>query len=147
MPAGFFTRTVSFLIDLLVVGFLVGGMVWIAGTLDQAFERLIDVRVSLQAIALVVAPLVALGYFVLLWTLAGRTIGKWLMGLRVVSSTGSTPTVVQSVARVLGYLLSALVLYLGYLWVLVDRRRMAWHDHLAGTHVVYDRSPSRRSLP
>ena len=147
MPAGFFTRTVSFLIDLLVVGFLVGGMVWIAGTLDQAFERLIDVRVSLQAIALVVAPLVALGYFVLLWTLAGRTIGKWLIGLRVVSSTGSTPTVVQSVARVLGYLLSALVLYLGYLWVLVDRRRMAWHDHLAGTHVVYDRSPSRRSLP
>jgi len=147
MPAGFLTRSVSFLIDLVVVGFLVGGMVWVAGTLDRAFERLIDPRISLQAIALVAAPLVALGYYVLLWTLAGRTIGKWLMGLRVVSNTGSTPNFTQSVIRVFGYLLSALLLYLGYLWVLVDRRRMAWHDHLARTHVVYDRSPSQRSLP
>jgi uncharacterized RDD family membrane protein YckC len=39
--------------------------------------------------------------------------------------------------RYVGYYLSALALYAGYWWVLIDNRRQGWHDKLAGTIVVY----------
>lgn len=31
---------------------------------------------------------------------------------------------------------SALVLYLGYLWAIFDKDRQSWHDKIAGTVVV-----------
>lgn len=40
--------------------------------------------------------------------------------------------------RVLGYYISFLALFLGFLWVLVDDRRQGWHDKIADTIVVYD---------
>jgi hypothetical protein len=39
--------------------------------------------------------------------------------------------------RIVGYVLSAIALYLGFLWVAVDARQRGWHDYLAGTQVVY----------
>ena len=39
-------------------------------------------------------------------------------------------------ARLLAALLSWGLLGLGFLWVLVDRNRLAWHDHLSGTRLV-----------
>jgi uncharacterized RDD family membrane protein YckC len=40
------------------------------------------------------------------------------------------------VLRYIGYFLSALPLYLGFLWALWDRRHQGFHDKLAGTTVV-----------
>ncbi|MCL1594199.1 MAG: RDD family protein [Actinomycetia bacterium] len=44
----------------------------------------------------------------------------------------------QSLWRLIGYGVSATVLWVGYLWVLVDNERQAWHDHMAKTWVIYD---------
>jgi uncharacterized RDD family membrane protein YckC len=33
--------------------------------------------------------------------------------------------------------LSALPLFAGFLWVLIDDERRGWHDRFAGTQVVY----------
>ena len=63
---------------------------------------------------------------------------------RVVSTDGRTPTIGRSILRVLGYAISAIVFWAGYLWVLVDKNRRAWHDHMASTWVVYDYSRDSR---
>jgi len=82
------------------------------------------------------------------WRLFGQTPGKALLGLEVVRTRGVAPgpaggatvSVPRGLLRLLGYLISALPLFAGFLWVLVDNHRRAWHDHIAGTSVVYHSS-------
>ena len=52
---------------------------------------------------------------------------------------GTGPGTGQWVIRYLAYYLSALVFFLGFLWVAFDRRKQGWHDKIAGTVVVRDR--------
>jgi uncharacterized RDD family membrane protein YckC len=75
-----------------------------------------------------------------------RTLGKRLFGLRVVALDGGEPGAGASAARACGYLVSSLLLNLGFLWALRKDGR-AWHDLLAGTRVVEDepRSPGFRT--
>jgi uncharacterized RDD family membrane protein YckC len=85
----------------------------------------------------VTVPLVFVAYCAGLWALWGRTIGMVLLGIRVVTGDGGTPGVARSLVRAFGYWLSA-ILFLGFLWIGVDRRSQGFHDKLAGTFVVYD---------
>ena len=77
-------------------------------------------------------------YSIIGWLLVGKTAGKALMGLRVLGQAGHGLSLRQAVVRAIGYYVSALALFLGFLWVLADDRRQAWHDKLAGTFVVYE---------
>ena len=38
--------------------------------------------------------------------------------------------------RLFGFFVSQLVFYIGFLWVLVDKRKRGWFDLMAGTCVV-----------
>jgi uncharacterized RDD family membrane protein YckC len=76
-------------------------------------------------------------YFAGFWSTAGQTPGMRLMQLRVVDSSGSAPGLGRSLVRVLGLGLAILLLFTGFLPVLVDNRRRALQDFLAGTTVLY----------
>ena len=143
--AGFVTRLFAYALDLLVVAGIVAIGGWIAVLADDLIERVgIETRADLGTIYVVLIPFIIALYFVMFWSLTGRTIGKWFLGLRVVSTDGRTPTIGRSILRVLGYAISAIVFWAGYLWVLVDKNRRAWHDHMASTWVVYDYSRDSR---
>ena len=60
------------------------------------------------------------------------------MRLRVVARDGSPPGLGRSLLRLLGLALAILLLFTGFLPVLVDDRRRALQDFLAGTVVIYD---------
>lgn len=78
-------------------------------------------------------------YYVTLHTAAaGITIGKAVMGLRVVRMDGVPLTFGRCTRRYLTFLLTALPLFAGQLWVIVDDRRQGWHDKLSNTCVIYD---------
>ncbi|MFJ8165081.1 RDD family protein [Streptomyces sp. NPDC096136] len=65
----------------------------------------------------------------------GRTPGKKLCGVRVLTTAGLRPPGFG--AALLRWLLYALLGLPGSLWCLVDRpRRQAWHDKAAGTYVA-----------
>ncbi|OGP86502.1 MAG: hypothetical protein A2Y95_07915 [Deltaproteobacteria bacterium RBG_13_65_10] len=66
----------------------------------------------------------------------GKTIGKKLLGLRLVGTDGERISLVRAFARDLALLLSFLPLGLGFLWVAWDSQKQAWHDKLAGTYVL-----------
>jgi len=87
---------------------------------------------------------VAGGYFVLFWSAAGQTPGMRLMHLRVVDGSGSAPGLGHSLVRVVGLGFAILLLFTGFLPALVDDRRRALQDFLAGTVVVYDNAPPAR---
>jgi uncharacterized RDD family membrane protein YckC len=80
---------------------------------------------------------IALGiYLVTFWTLTGQTPGMNLMGVRVTDSTGNTPGLVRSLARLVGLALAIIPLFAGFLPILFDRKRRALQDFLAQTVVV-----------
>jgi uncharacterized RDD family membrane protein YckC len=87
----------------------------------------------------VIWPLSALTYFTVCLGRWGKTPGKALLGLRVVTVQGLPVGYGQALLRAVGYLLSGWCFYLGYIWVAIDPLHQGWHDKIAGTYVIYSR--------
>jgi uncharacterized RDD family membrane protein YckC len=90
------------------------------------------------AVIAVAGFLVEVAYFAGFWSTAGQTPGMRLLHLRVVDGAGSAPGLGRSLVRLLGLVLAIVLLFTGFLPALVDDRRRALPDFLAGTVVVYD---------
>lgn len=172
--AGFVTRLLAFVIDILVVtlsisltwavlallirffgiplfaigiSLLVGFFSLISSLFNVDAEMLatslIEAGGTLRLIALFFTGFgftffTSLIYNIFFWMLAGKTLGKAVMGIRVVGPRGTRVTFWRALRRSVGYWVSALPLFLGFLWVLITEERTGWHDKLAGTRVIYD---------
>jgi uncharacterized RDD family membrane protein YckC len=64
------------------------------------------------------------------------TIGKQIMGIKVVNMLGNPLSLQQSIARNFAKIISYKVLCLGFIWILVDKMRQGWHDKMTKTYVV-----------
>jgi len=83
-----------------------------------------------------VVPAVAVVAF---WRRYGATPGKMAVGAKIVDAkTGERPSTARLVLRYVAYLVSALPLFLGFLWIGVSRRKQGFHDKIARTMVIYD---------
>ncbi len=139
--AGFVSRLLAFSLDIAAITVMFVFLAWFIQTLSNFFQFGLLESISSSFLQFLVTGaaviLIAAFYFIFFWTLLGQTPGKMLFGLRIVSTKGNNITFWQALRRYIGYYLSAFVLYIGFLWVLVDNRRQGWHDKLAGTIVVY----------
>lgn len=68
----------------------------------------------------------------------GQTIGKKTMGIRTVDADTLQPGIGagKAVGRFFARILSGLVCYIGYLWMLWDPEKQTWHDKIVRTKVV-----------
>jgi uncharacterized RDD family membrane protein YckC len=90
---------------------------------------------------------VAFVNFVLLANLSGRTLGKWIAGLRIERQDGEPLSVGRALLRhLVGYPLTLLTLGLGFLLAAFNPQGRALHDWLAGTVVVRSRQPRATKL-
>lgn len=132
--AGIVSRGVAAIIDLVVVGVVIG-LVYLALLLSRlifnptAFELpAVDVLFSSAAV-LIISTLYLAGA----WSVSGCTVGAVVMGLRVVGRRSDRVPPTVAVLRAV-----ACVLFpVGLAWVAVDRRRRSLQDLLLGTRVVY----------
>ncbi len=76
-------------------------------------------------------------YFAYSWAASGKTFGMTLLGVRVVLSDGADVGARRAVVRTLALPLSFLILGLGFVGIVLGRRRRALHDVIAGTVVIY----------
>jgi uncharacterized RDD family membrane protein YckC len=129
---GFWQRLAAFLIDWMVVFVVYGPLVIMAfGT--EYFS--LDVPRYWDLATLLV---IAVGTL-LFWRHQGATPGKIAIAAKIVDAeTGQAPRTARLVVRLLAYIVSALPLYLGFLWIAFDRRKQGWHDKIAGTVVIPD---------
>jgi uncharacterized RDD family membrane protein YckC len=68
---------------------------------------------------------------------SGQTPGKRALGIRVIDfATGGPIGYARAFVRYIGRIVSAVVIYIGYLWMLWDSEKQCWHDKLAGDVVV-----------
>jgi uncharacterized RDD family membrane protein YckC len=152
--AGFVSRMLAILVDLLlvivtliVVG-LTAQLIIRFFNLDTFFSNIIsDLEERFNLVGFTIRLLTGLGsfyfifflYYITLHTVAGGiTIGKALMGLRVVRMDGVPLSVGRSTRRYVTFILAALPFFLGLFWVIWDDRRQGWHDKLSNTCVIYD---------
>jgi len=147
--AGFVTRMIAFITDQIVIAVVMAGAAVFVDFAAQTFQLRqaagLDTLTGALAVAIAGATGLAFNmvYHVGFWTLAGQTPGKRLMGLLVVQTNGERLKLGRAILRWLGYWLSG-ILFLGYLWIVLDSRRQGFHDKLARTLVVYSRPEEAR---
>jgi uncharacterized RDD family membrane protein YckC len=144
-PAGFISRLEAFMIDLLALTISGVAATWIFELIFRFFllNRIFSNLGSLQYSSVIFA-LVILAYYLYFWGFLGYTPGKFLLGLRIVRRDGRKLSIGRSLLRFFGYWVSALPLFLGFAWIIFDRRRQGWHDKLADTQVIYTGRKSPR---
>jgi uncharacterized RDD family membrane protein YckC len=146
--AGAFTRLGAFFIDWFVIVFTYGIIVYLTGRLLDFFFG-VDLDTSqTTALPYILGFLFwAYIYLVMGMTIAGRAIGKGIVGLRVVTRQGAPVTFRRASLRIFALPLSFLVFGLGFLGIIVGKERRALHDVIAGTAVVYDWGDRQASMP
>ena len=128
-------RLLSYLLDCLIL-FIVLAVFWVivlaAGTAAGTGGALAGF-----GILLVGTIAVSIGYWPWFWMRGGQTPGMKPFGLFVVDDrTGGPVSGGAAALRYLGYIINGIALYIGFAWVLVDKRRRGWHDLIAGTVVI-----------
>ncbi len=133
--AGFVSRLLGFVVDLLVlgvIGFLIAFFVavakWAFTSQGFQFDRPSGI------VVLVGQAILAILYFTYFWATTGRTFGEQMLGLRVVREDGSHVRGGRAFARSV----LTVVFAIGVLWVLVSKRNAAIQDLICRTAVVYD---------
>ena len=135
-PAPFLRRVAAMLYDALLVTALLflATVPYIAiqgGESVESDSGLLHVLYQITLFAVVFA------FFVGFWALRGRTLGMQSWGLQLQTRNDAMPTFGAASLRFFAAILSWLPLGLGYLWQLVDRDKLAWHDRLSDTRLVY----------
>jgi uncharacterized RDD family membrane protein YckC len=136
-------RLVAYLLDSLLLGAililftLVGFILLLPSISSDGADQLSPISVVLLWAVLLVAILVSLLYFPFFWASGGQTPGMRPFRLYVVRDSDGTPIGWGSaLLRMLGMYVASTVFYLGFAWILVDKRHRGWQDLIAGTVVV-----------
>jgi len=134
--AGFWMRVLANLIDSVIVTVLIVAMIAaLYGTSELESATSVLEGTPGAVVQIVLAVLI-----VAFWRYGGGTPGKMLLSQKIVDArTGKAPSTRQLVGRFFAYIVSAVPLGIGFLWVAFDPRKQGWHDKLAGTVVIADR--------
>jgi uncharacterized RDD family membrane protein YckC len=135
-PAGIVRRAIALSVDLVVVTVLerIG---WAMAAGLAAIGP--GLPLVAQAFGLTWLLVVPAAYFVLGHGTGGRTVGKWLLGARVVDEQGAPIGYVRALGRYVSMLIAVLPFGLGLVLAALRSDRRGVHDLLAGTRVVRER--------
>ncbi len=148
--AGFASRFVAFIIDLAVLVAASGLINWVliaaigllgidlVGPVNEASNPVTRSIIIVGKVALTILPFfLQSAYWFVFWIITGQTVGKRIMGIRVVRIDGERMRTSNTIRRIVTYYLGMLPFFLGFAWILIDNERRAWHDKSAGTCVIY----------
>ena len=125
----------AMLYDLLLILplFMAATAIWVAilGPTDSIAEPTVP-RVLQWAGWLLIVIL----FFGIFWRRGGQTLGMQAWRIKLITQSGERPTWRQALIRVVGALLSATCLGLGYARRFVSADNAYWHDQLSGTRLV-----------
>jgi len=148
--AGPLSRLLAFAADIAIIFFaftLTSSVVLFLG--DQLLGWSMKSNLTDTYIGFGLLVLWAFSYMAGSLIIAGRTIGKGIVGLRVVSRSGAPLQAGPSVIRVLATPLALVTWIFSYIGLFFGRERRALTDVIAGTVVVYDWGdrPAEMSAP
>ena len=134
--AGVGARLGSFIIDqviLYIVAIVIGlifGTLFIYGA-EPTVLVIIELILSIGLL---------LGYYTYFFG-NGQTLGMKVAKIKLCRTDGTYPIGYgKGLLRCIGMIISSSVFGLGYLWILIDKDKQGWHDKIADTYVVSEKS-------
>ncbi len=125
--------SVIFAIVMLIISTIVFGQDYLTWML-QSNKTPLEIYSPMATVLNYGVPILITVY---LWVRYMGTPGKLLLSCHVVDADTLQPmTPSQSVYRYFAYLISTIPLFLGYFWVIWDKRHQAFHDKLTNTVVI-----------
>jgi uncharacterized RDD family membrane protein YckC len=138
--AGIATRALALAIDVAIAQVIVLTGAAVLGLVASLVGEL-HLGPTGRWLAAAVWALLIATYFVTFWSAAGQTPAMRMMGIRVTTDSGEIPGILRSIVRLIGLVLAIIPFFAGFLPVLVDDRRRALQDMLAGTVVEHADPP------
>lgn len=135
--AGFGLRYGAWMFDFLITLIALMTFTFVVSAIGR--RSVVDSNQDLFIVGGLTALLLVIN-FVVLAGLNGQSAGMRILGIQIARVDGRRFTMKGAMLRhLVGYPLSMLLFFLGFLWMLWDPRQQAWHDKLAGTIVVMSR--------
>ncbi|MBN2688754.1 MAG: RDD family protein [Deltaproteobacteria bacterium] len=137
---GFWRRSVAFMIDKCIL-FVISILLMASGSFITGASIPLDPDEIAAAGPIFMAyygTMIVLNivYFTYFHGATGQTPGKMALGLKVIQQTGAPMTFGVAFLRSIGYIISGLILDLGFAWIAFDGRKRGWHDMIASTYVI-----------
>ena len=133
--AGVVTRTMAAGIDLATILVVVLSLYFaISGVIFVISPRRFEFPQFSPLVLFTVGEVMLFLYLAVGWMNTGRSVGKQLLGLRVVESNGGRVRPARALLRAA----FATLLPVSLFWSAIDKKNRAVHDALFGTVVVYD---------
>ncbi|MDH3712843.1 MAG: RDD family protein [Gammaproteobacteria bacterium] len=129
--AGFFRRSAALVYDALVLFAVYFLVTAIAIALNEGE----NVSSAWLRLFFLVTTYLFFSWF---WLHGGQTLGMRAWRLRLVDKNGRPPTLKAVTVRFIAAIVSWTACGLGHIWMLIDTRKLAWHDRLSQTFVVLD---------
>lgn len=135
---GFWKRLIAFLIDVFILTVITVPL--LLAIYGRSYIKLAQEGGGIAGlwdfVIQYVLPTIAVLVF---WRYRGATPGKMAISAKIVDAkTGGRPSTGRLIVRYFAYLVSMLPLFLGFVWIAIDRRKQGFHDKIARTLVVYD---------
>ena len=131
--AGFWKRFAAVFIDTLITG--IGGFV-IGVAVSLLFFALLD-EGALIFINSIIGLIAGWVYFAAMESSHTQgTLGKMALGIQVTDLGGNRISFAQASGRYFGKIVSALILYIGFLMVAFTENKQGLHDKMAGCLVI-----------
>lgn len=141
-------RLLAYLIDILPITFLLGLILYLTTDLGEVLSRylnrgndigprieFLEYRNKIRNAAFLIWVIYCT---ILEVTRHQGTLGKKLMNIKVVDIDGQPLSTRISIRRNGLKLLSYFAIFLGFIWILFDKKKQGWHDKLTNTYVVND---------
>jgi uncharacterized RDD family membrane protein YckC len=136
MHASLLRRLGALLYDALLLAALlmVATALWLPFTRGEAITP--ATQPVLEWVYRLTLVLLTIAFFGLFWTRSGQTLGMAAWRIKLEREDGALLTWYDTVIRLGAAILSWLPAGLGFLWILADGEKRAWHDQLSHTRVV-----------
>ena len=142
--AGFWIRFVAYLLDSIILGVIIGPIFFLFFAPAAGFASFADDPEAIMVFAAGMSGFVMIELVVYLIYFAGMesskyqaTLGKMAIWVIVTDENGDRVSFGRAAGRLFSKILSAMILYIGFIMAGFDSRKQALHDKIASTFVVY----------
>lgn len=129
---GFFKRLLVIIYDSL----LLGGVIFAASTLFLLVPDSVESTTIGKIIKSTYLFTVCFLFYGWFWVKAGQTLGMKAWGLFLVNKDGKFISWRQAFIRYLAAIFSWAAIGLGFTWVLLNKRNLAWHDIISSSQII-----------
>lgn len=101
-------------------------------------ESALVVQIGVNSKTMALFSLTQIAYYPIAWRLFGRSLGMWLMSIKVVNLEMKRISSGQALLRFVAYCVLGSFFGLFLLSLFVDKKSRGWHDKVARTIVILD---------